>query len=156
MRLFLAAASSWWQMTRFFLSFTNVAVLCKSSDLVFQLCNTNNHNLWWTSCIPPPLRCFLNLSVFGVWFHVCIVTSEHLSQLLYRLPFSRTENAALVITNLTVNIFIRQFEITFWLLFMVINDASVQSWIQFLHPVQFLLDVMKVWICFLHRKSRCN
>lgn len=82
--LFLAAArSSRWQRTPFFLSFSNVAVLCKSSDLVFQLCNMNSRNTWRTSCIPPPpLKCFLNLSVFGVWFHVCIVRSEHLSQIL--------------------------------------------------------------------------
>lgn len=80
--VFLAAASSSrWQMTRFLLSFSNVAVLCKSSDLVFQLCNMNNRNMWQTSCIPP-LKCFLNLSVFGMWFHVCIVNSEHLSQIL--------------------------------------------------------------------------
>lgn len=67
--------------------------------------------------------------VFGVWFHVCIVHSEHLSQILYRLPFSRTENVALVLTTFTVNIFIRQFKIIFGLLFMVFNDISVKFWI---------------------------
>lgn len=40
-----AASSPRWQMTHFLPSFPNVAVLCKSSDLVFQLCNTNNHNM---------------------------------------------------------------------------------------------------------------
>lgn len=64
----------------------------------------------------PPTPKMLLEFVFDMWFHVCIVHSEHLSQILYRLPFSRTENVALALTNFTVNIFIRQnnFWITFY------------------------------------------
>lgn len=36
------------------LPFSDVAVLCKPSDLVFQLCNMNNCNTPRTSCIPSP------------------------------------------------------------------------------------------------------
>lgn len=59
--------------------------------------------------VPPSPKMLLEF-VFGVWFRVCIVHFEHLSQILYRLPFSRSENVALVLTNFTVNIFIRQFK----------------------------------------------
>lgn len=87
----------------------------------------------------PPTPKMLLEFVFDVWFRVCIVHFEHLSQILYRLPFSRTENVALVLTNFIVNIFIRQFKIIFGLVFMVFNDISVSNSCT---PVWFLLAVV--------------
>lgn len=60
------------------LSFSIVAVLCKPSDLVFQLCNMNNCNTRRTSCIPSPWNAFgICLSLVCC---VCMIHSEHLSQ----------------------------------------------------------------------------
>lgn len=91
----------------------NVAVLCKSSDLVssYAIPTTLTCD---EPAVPPTPKMLLEF-VFGVWFRVCIVHFEHLSQILYRLPFSRTENVALALTNFTVNIFIRQNN--FWIAF---------------------------------------
>lgn len=136
--LFPAAASSpQWQMT--LSSLPSQTLQCYAS----QVTSFSSYAIQTTVTCDEPAVPPHPQNAFGIclWCVVlCLyVHFEHLSQILYRLPFSRIENVALALTNFTVNIFIRQFKIIFGLLFMVFNDISGSNSCT---PVWFLLAVV--------------